>query len=396
MERAKTIPGLSDLDVTGRRVLVRVDFNVPLDEGGAVASDARIRASLPTIENVLARGGRPVLMSHLGRPKGRRDPRFSLRPVANRLGELIDAGVLFAEDCIGREVEEATQALEPGKCLVLENLRFHPGEEAGEEEFGRALARNGDCYVNDAFGSSHRAHASIAVVPRLLPCAAGLLLQREIEAFRRVLESPARPFLAILGGAKVADKLPIVRNLLPKVDTLLVGGAMAYTFLAARGISVGASRCEPDLFDEARAVAAEAAERGVDLLLPVDHVCARELSADAEVAVHGPGIPEGWMGVDIGPATVETFRARIAEAATVVWNGPMGVFEVAPFSRGTEAVARAVAESPAWSVVGGGDSVAAIERLGLADRVGHVSTGGGASLELLEGKVLPGIVALER
>lgn len=390
------IPKLADLDVAGQRVLVRVDFNVPLDEHGAVTSDARIRASLPTIEAILARGGCPVLMSHLGRPKGRRDPRFSLRPAADRLGELIAAEVGFVDDCIGQEVERATRALTPGRCLVLENLRFHPGEEAGDEDFARALARNGDRYVNDAFGSSHRAHASVAIVPRLLPAAAGLLLEREIAAFQRVLESPTRPFLAILGGAKVSDKLPVVRHLLSKVDGLLLGGAMAYTFLAARGVGVGASKCEPDLFEEAKAVEAEAAARGVALSLPVDHVCARSLSADVPVAVHGPGIPDGWMGLDIGPATVEAFRAKIAEAATIVWNGPMGVFEIAPFAKGTEAVARAVAGSSAFSVVGGGDSVAAIERLGLADRVGHVSTGGGASLELLEGKQLPGIAALER
>jgi len=385
---------LSDLQLSGARVLVRVDFNVPLDEQQRVTSDARIRAALPTLRAILEAGGRPVLMSHLGRPKGQVVEKLRLAPAAARLGELLQSPVRTATDCIGPQVEAASKVLVAGECLVLENLRFHPQETAGDADFAAALARNGDVYVNDAFGTAHRAHASVAGVPKLLPSAAGLLMEREIEAFSKVLTAPDRPFLAILGGAKVSDKLPVIESLLEKVDGLIIGGAMAYTFLRQQGVDVGASLCETDLLDEARAVRERCAHQGVTLCLPVDHVCAAEFRADAEASVHGPGVPGGLMALDIGPRSIEQFAAEIANARTIVWNGPMGVFEMAAFRRGTEAVGRAVADSDCWSVVGGGDSVAAVELLGVADRISHVSTGGGASLELLEGKTLPGIAAL--
>ena len=387
---------LADLDLSGARVLVRVDFNVPLDADLRVTSDARIRAALPTIRAILEAGGKPVLMSHLGRPKGQVVETMRLRPAADRLAELVGVPVTCAPDCVGQEAEAAAAKLEPGECLVLENLRFHPGETAGDDEFAASLARLGDVYVNDAFGTAHRAHASVAGVPKLLPAAAGLLMERELEAFERVLTEPERPFMAILGGAKVSDKLPVIQSLLEKVDVLAIGGAMAYTFLEQAGTPIGASRCEPDLVEEAGRVVERAAERGVQLLLPDDHICASELAEGVDVSTHGPGIPEGQMGLDLGPRSVERYAAAIAKAGTMVWNGPMGVFEIEAFRSGTEAVARAVADSNGWSMVGGGDSVAAVELVGVADRIGHVSTGGGASLELLEGKALPGITALEK
>jgi phosphoglycerate kinase len=386
---------LADLQLRGARVLVRVDFNVPLDERGRVTSDARIRASLPTLRAIVAAGGRPILMSHLGRPKGGPDRRYSLRPVADRLRELSGLPVRFAADCVGAETERLARELPAGELLLLENLRFHDGEEKGDPAFALALSALGDVYVNDAFGTAHRPHASVAGVPALLPHAAGLLLEREVDAFRRVLEDPQRPYVAILGGAKVSDKLPVIRNLLTKVDALLIGGAMAYTFLKKAGVGIGDSRCEGDLLAEAGAVRADAAAAGIALELPRDHVCAAKLEAGAKGTVHGPDIPDGLMGLDIGPQTIAAYRARIEAARTIVWNGPMGVFEMPQFAEGTRALALAIADSDAWSVVGGGDSVAAVEQVGVADRISHVSTGGGASLELLEGRLLPGIAALE-
>lgn len=385
---------LSELELEGARVLIRVDFNVPLDEQQRVTSDARIRAALPTLRAVLERGGRAVLMSHLGRPKGEVVEAMRLRPAADRLGELLGSPVHCAADCVGEDAERAASALAPGECLVLENLRFHAEEEAGDAEFSRALARCGDVYVNDAFGTAHRAHASVAGVPRLLPSAAGMLMERELDAFERVLGDPARPLMAILGGAKVSDKLPVILSLLEKVDALAIGGAMAYTFLEQAGTPIGESLCEPDLLEEARRVVERAAERGVAICLPTDHVCAAELAADAEVSVHGPGVAAGLMGLDIGPSSIAAYTAEIAAAKTIVWNGPMGVFEMPAFRAGTEAVALAVAETDAFSVVGGGDSVAAAELFGVTEQMSHVSTGGGASLELLEGKELPGVAAL--
>ncbi|MEZ5965975.1 MAG: phosphoglycerate kinase [Planctomycetota bacterium] len=385
---------LSDLDVRGKRVLVRVDFNVPLDEQLHVTSDARIVAALPTIRAILERGGRPVLMSHLGRPKGKVVESMRMRPAAERLAQLLDGAVQVCRTCVGAEAEAAAKSLQPGECLMLENLRFHAEEEAGDPGFAAALAKLGDVYVNDAFGTAHRAHASVSGVAKLLPAAAGLLMEKEIDAFDKVLHEPARPFLAILGGAKVSDKLPVILNLLDRVDGLVIGGAMAYTFLKQRGLEIGKSRVENDLLDQARKIKNLAAEKHVRLLLPQDHVCAPEFKADAPASVHGPAIPADQMGLDIGPKTIATFVAAIAEAKTIVWNGPMGVFEMPAFRKGTEAVARAVAAATAWTVVGGGDSVAAVELLGVADRIDHVSTGGGASLELLEGRDLPGVTAL--
>ncbi|MEM7205141.1 MAG: phosphoglycerate kinase [Planctomycetota bacterium] len=383
-----------DLDLAGQRVLVRVDFNVPLDDARRVTSSARIEAALPTIRAILERGGRPVLMSHLGRPKGKVVDEMRMEPVAARLGELLGTPVRYAKDCVGSEAAAAAAALGDGECLLLENLRFHAAEEKGDAAFAAELAKLGDVYVNDAFGTAHRAHASVAGVPALLPSAAGLLLESEIAAFGRVLEQPERPLLAILGGAKVSDKLPVLRNLIDRVDAILIGGAMAYTFLRAAGVGIGTSLFEPDLLDDARAIRARAAEKGVTLGLPVDHVCAAEFAATAPTSEHGPAVPDGLMGLDIGPQTVAAYRAEVARARTIVWNGPMGVFEMEAFAAGTFAVARAVADSEAFSVVGGGDSVAAVEKAGLADRIDHVSTGGGASLELLEGKTLPGVAAL--
>ncbi len=388
--------GLDDLDVKDKRVLMRVDFNVPLDKetGTKVTNDARIRAALPTIRAVLERGGRPILMSHLGRPKGKVVPAMSLKPAAERLSELLGVPVRMAPDCVGPEVEKMARELPPGEILMLENVRFHPEETKGDEEFAKKLAALGEVFVNDAFGSAHRAHASVYTVAKFLPSAAGYLLQKEIDAFERILERPERPFVAILGGAKVSDKLPVIRNLLPKVDKLLIGGAMAYTFMKAEGLETGKSLVEEDLLEEAGSVKAEAASQGKELLLPRDHVVAASLEDEAGARVVEESVPADLMGLDIGPATVEAYRAALQGAKTVLWNGPMGVFEKDAFAKGTLGVGRAVADCGAFSVVGGGDSVAAVEKLGLADKISHISTGGGASLELLEGKELPGIAVL--
>ena len=390
------VRGLSDLPLAGRRVLLRVDFNVPLDNG-VVVDDTRIRAALPTLHAILEQpGSSVVLMSHLGRPKGKPRAELSLAPVAARLGTLLERAVTMAPDCVGPEVERLAGALPPGGVMLLENLRFHPEEEAGDGAFARRLAALGGVYVNDAFGAAHRAHASTAVVAACLPAAAGLLMAREVAVLTQLLTAPARPFVAIVGGAKVSSKIAVLEHLLPKVDTLLIGGGMAYTFLQARGVAVGNSLVEPDLTTTAGGLMRRAAESEVALLLPCDHVAASAVSASARhTATPGDAIPGGATGVDIGPRTRTLFAARIAVARTVMWNGPMGVFEVAPFAAGTHAVARAVAECPGTTVVGGGDSVAAINAAGVADRVSHVSTGGGASLELLEGRVLPGVAALQ-
>lgn len=386
---------LKDLDLAGKRVLVRVDFNVPLNEKLEVASDARIRAALPTIHAIHKAGGRPVLMSHLGRPKGKPVASMRMLPVAHCLRAILGTPVPTTSDCIGAEAEAASRALKPGECLLLENLRFHAEEEAGDPAFAKALAKLGDVYVNDAFGTAHRPHASVTGVAALLPSAAGLLLQKELESFARVLDRPERPLVAILGGAKVSDKLPVIENLLPRVDQLIVGGAMAYTFLKQQGRAVGGSLVEDGLLAEAGRILAQAKAANKELLLPEDHVCAAELKPDAKASVHAGDIPADLKGLDIGPRTVARYRAALQGARTVVWNGPMGVFEIEAFRKGTEAVARAVAECGGFTVVGGGDSVAAVELLGLEDRIDHVSTGGGASLELLEGQVLPGVAALQ-
>jgi len=387
---------LADLDVRGKRVLVRVDFNVPLEKDGRISDDTRIRASLPTIRSILERGGSAVLTSHLGRPKVP-DPKASLRVVSERLRELLPGRkVAFAQDCVGPEAERAAAELRPGDVLLLENVRFHPEEEKGDRTFAQKLAKLGDLYVNDAFGSSHRAHASVSGVAEFLPSAAGLLLQAELDAFHRLLEGGSRPFVAILGGAKVSDKIGVVENLIGKVDSLLIGGAMAYAFLRAQGMATGSSKLDEADVPIARAAAEKARAAKTELLLPVDHVVAEKFDAAAPAKTVEGAIPAGWMGLDIGPKTVARYGAAIRGAKRIVWNGPMGVFEFDRFAEGTRAVARAVAESGAFSFVGGGDSVAAVTKLGYAEKVSHISTGGGASLELLEGKELPGIACLAR
>jgi len=387
---------LSDLDVKGKRVFLRVDFNVPLD-GRRIADDKRIRAALPTIEFLRENGARIVLASHLGRPKGQRVAAFSLAPVAEHLAGLLGAPVQQVDDCVGPEVEEAAASLEPGQVLLLENLRFHAGETENDPAFVAQLQRLCDVYVNDAFGTCHRAHASVAGLPQAVGGGtAGLLVEKEIATFGTVLADPARPFVAVLGGAKVKDKIPVLENLVFKVNAVVIGGGMAYTFLKARGIDVGLSRVEDDLIDTSRQILERAREAGVEVMLPSDHVAATEFKAEAEpYAVTGPAIEAEFFGLDIGSETRRRYAARIETAGTVVWNGPMGVFEWPLFAEGTREVAEAMARCPGTTVVGGGDSASAVAQFGLADKMTHVSTGGGASLELLEGKVLPGLAALE-
>jgi len=395
-EASSRVPRLDALlgEVRGRRVFVRADLNVPLREG-AVADDTRIRASLPTLRRLREAGARVVVASQLGRPKGERRPELSLRPVAERLAEHLDAPVAFVEDCVGPRVREAVEALGDGEVLLLENLRFHPGETKNDPELARELAALADVYVNDAFGTAHRAHASTeGMVRHFAKKAAGELLAAEIQHLQAVLD-PEPPLLCLLGGAKVSDKLEVLEVLAGRADVLAIGGAMAYTFLRAKGEATGASRVEADRLEEARRVVDAAARAGHRLLLPTDHVVARELAEGAETRVVKE-IPEGWLGVDIGPETAAAYAAEVARAKTVFWNGPMGVFEIDAFAEGTRAVARALAEAPGLTVVGGGDSLAAVNRLGLAERIIHCSTGGGASLEFVEGRTLPGVAALER
>ncbi len=391
------VPGLDALiarGVHGERVFVRADLNVPLRDG-AITDDTRIRASLPTLERLLRAGARVVVASHLGRPKGRAVPELSLRPVAPRLAELLGTGVSFCSGCIGEEARRAVSELGAGQVLLLENLRFHAGEEANDPDFAKALAELADIYVNDAFGTAHRAHASTAgIAEHVSRVAAGALLASELEHLR-VVREPKRPLMVVLGGAKVSDKLAVLEALAPHADVLAIGGAMAYTFLAAQGRPTGRSPVEPDRVEDARRVLRAAEERGRTLLLPTDHVVAERVAADAESRIVEE-IPEGWMGVDIGPATAERYAKAIAQARTFFWNGPMGVFEIPAFSEGTARIARAAAESDAITVVGGGDSLAAVNQLGLGDRITHLSTGGGASLEYVQGLVLPGVAALER
>lgn len=391
---------LRDLDVRNRAVLVRVDFNVPLEEkDGAqtISDDTRIRETLPTIEFLRERGAKVILMAHLGRPKGTPTPKYSLRPIAHQLAELLHAPVDFASDCVGAEAEAKVAALAPGGLLLLENLRFHAEEEANDEGFAKRLSRLADIYVNDAFGAAHRAHASTAgVAAHVKQAAMGLLMEKELKYLQGELAKPARPFVVILGGSKVSDKIGVIKSLMEKADVFLIGGAMAYTFDAARGIAVGKSRVEADKLDLAREILALAEKKKVKFLLPVDSVETQEIKAGAitQVTKEGVGVTDGWMGVDIGPITIERYRAELARAETVLWNGPMGIFEIEEFSHGTFSIARALAECEGISIIGGGDSVTAVQQSGLAEHMTFLSTGGGASLELLEGKVLPGVSAL--
>jgi phosphoglycerate kinase len=389
---------IDDLQLKGKRVLIRVDFNVPM-ENGVVNDDTRIVESLPTIKKILTDGGRVILMSHLGRPKGKRNLEFTLQPVAQRLSELIGKPVKFANDCIGVETTEAVSKLKDGECLLLENLRFHPEEEANDENFSRELASLGDVYVNDAFGSAHRAHASTEGVTRFLkPSIAGYLMKKEIDNLSRAVGNPARPYVAILGGAKISGKIDVIQNLMNKVDSLIIGGGMMFTFYKAQGLEIGNSLLESDKINLARQILEDARKRNIRLLLPVDCVIADKFDNDAQrKTVLVTQIPPRWTGLDIGPESVRLFTEELQSAKTVVWNGPMGVFEMENFSHGTVAIAQLLArltKKGTTTIIGGGDSAAAIAKAGLEKAVSHVSTGGGASLEFLEGKVLPGVSAL--
>jgi len=388
---------IDELQIDGRPLFLRVDFNVPV-EGGKVKDATRIEAALPTIRYALERGARLTVASHLGRPKGKVVAELSLEPVAELLSELLGQEVKMAPDCIGPEVEALAQGLKEGEVLLLENLRFHPGEEKNDPDFAQALARLGEVYINDAFGTAHRAHASTEGITHYVQeVGCGFLMKREIEYLMGALSEPQRPFVALLGGAKVSDKIGVIRHLLGKVDALLIGGGMCYTFLRAQGYNVGRSLVEEERITLAREIMKEAEAKGVDLLLPRDHVAAEEFSPDAQrKVVRNEEFPRGWVGLDIGPETVKAFAERISGAETVLWNGPMGVFEMAPFEGGTKGVAEAVASAKGTTIVGGGDTVRAVTQFGLAEKITHVSTGGGATLELLEGKTLPGIAALDR
>ena len=387
---------VTDVDVKGKKVLLRCDFNVPQNkETGAITDDKRIRAALPTVKYLLENGAAVIACSHLGKPKGERKPALTLRPVAERLSQLLDTPVVFTEDITGDEAREKAAALQPGEIMLLENLRFDSGEEKNNPDFAKSLADMAELYVSDAFGTVHRAHASTAGVAAYLPAVSGFLIGKELDIMGKALEAPARPFVAILGGAKVSDKIAVIENLLSKADTIVIGGGMAYTFIKAMGYGVGTSLLEADKVDYAAQMIKTAAEKGVKLLLPVDTVVADKFAPDAEAkTVDVKAIPDGWMGLDIGPETAALYEKAISGAGTVVWNGPMGVFEFDRFAEGTRAVARAVAGCGGVSIVGGGDSAAAVEQLGFADKITHISTGGGASLEFLEGKQLPGVACL--
>ncbi len=386
---------IRDISLKGKRALVRVDFNVPMDEAGNISDDNRIVGALPTIRYLMDQGARVVLMSHMGRPKGTVNPKYSLAPVARRLGEMLGIQVHMAQDVVGEDADRVVAALKEGEVALLENLRYHAEEEKNNPDFAKKLASYGDVFVNDAFGTAHRAHASTEGVAHYLPAVSGFLIEKELKFMGKALENPERPFVAVLGGAKVSDKLGVINNLLDKVDTLIIGGGMAYTFVKAQGGQIGESLLEEDKLDYARDMLKKAAEKGVRLLLPVDVLAADSFSGDANTqVVKIAEIPGGWQGLDIGPKSQELFSQAVKEAKTVVWNGPMGVFEFPAFAGGTKAVARAMAEGKGTSIVGGGDSAAAVAQLGYADKISHISTGGGASLEFLEGLELPGVAAL--
>ena len=391
---------LNELDVDGKRVIMRVDFNVPIKDG-IVGDDTRIVAALPSIQYVLDNGGSLILISHCGRPKGEKNMEFTLKPAADRLAELIDANITLAPDVIGDDVQSLVNSLKSGEILILENIRFYKEEEGkgcsseDQEIFAKTLASYGDIYVSDAFGTAHRAHASMSVITKYIDiCAAGFLLEKEITYLGKVLESPEHPFVAIIGGAKISGKIDVIMNLMDKCETILIGGGMAYTFYAAKGLQIGDSLLEEDKIDLAREILTQAKEKGVELLLPVDHIVADSFSEDANIKEVDGEIESGWMALDIGPKTAALYSKAVSMAKTVVWNGPMGCFEMTPFSNGTNEVCAAVASSNSVSIIGGGDSVSAVKKAGVADKMSHVSTGGGASLEFMEGKQLPGIISL--
>ena len=387
---------IKEADLKGKRVLIRVDFNVPL-KNGVVTDNTRIKAALPTVQYILEQGASLVVMSHFGRPKGQKNPDFSMAPIAKEFEKLLGRPVKLAPDVIGPEVEAEVKALKPGEVLLLENVRFYKEEEANDPEFAKTLASYGDIYCNDAFGTAHRAHASTEGVSHYLPSYAGFLIEKEVKFMAPLLENPEKPFVAIIGGSKVSSKITVLESLVKTCDTIVIGGGMAYTFLSVLGNKIGKSLFEPDYVDTAKAFLEKAKEKGVKVILPVDNVCAKEFSENAEpILVDSDNISDDLMGMDIGPKTVALITDALKDAKSVVWNGPMGVFEFDAFAKGTEAVAKALAASNATTVVGGGDSVAAINKVGLASKISHVSTGGGASLEFLEGKTLPGIKALEK
>ena len=388
---------IEDIDVRGKRVIVRVDFNVPLDENCNITDDKRIVAALPTIRYLIGNKAKTILVSHLGRPKEGPEEKYSMKPTAARLSELLGQPIIMAKDVIGPDAKEKAKAaaLKEGEVLMLENVRFHKEETKNDPAFAKELASLAEIFVNDAFGTAHRAHASTAGLADYLPAVCGYLIQKEISIMGKALSNPERPFVAILGGAKVSDKISVIENLIDKVDTLIIGGGMAYTFLKAKGCKIGDSICEDDKLDLARSLMEKAEKKGVQLMLPIGSIVGKEFKPDTEYKyVPSDDMPDGWMGMDIGSQTIEYFSKEIKKAKTIVWNGPMGVFEFENFANGTREIAKAVAESGAISIVGGGDSAAAIEQLGFADRITHISTGGGASLEFLEGKVLPGIAVL--
>ena len=386
---------ITDIDVKGKRVLARCDFNVPMQDG-VITDIKRITGAMPTIKYLSEHGAKVILCSHMGRPKGEFNMKYTLAPVAAKIAELLGKPVIMAKDVIGEDAKAKADALKDGEVMLIENVRFHKEEEKNDPEFAKELASMADIFVNDAFGTAHRAHASTEGVSHYLPSVCGFLIEKELEIMGGALDHPQHPFVAILGGAKVSDKIGVINNLIDKVDTLIIGGGMAYTFLAAKGFSIGSSLCEADKLDLANELLAKAKEKGVNLLLPVDNRLGDRYDPECDfMLVHSDEIPDGWMGLDIGPATEELYAEAIKDAKTVVWNGPMGVSEWDKFASGTRAVAQAVADSGAISIIGGGDSAAAIEKLGFADKVTHISTGGGASLEFLEGLVLPGIACLE-
>lgn len=392
MMNKKTI---EDVDVKGKKVIVRVDFNVPLDKEGNITDDNRIVGALPTIKYLVDKGAKTILVSHLGRPKEGFEDKYSMKPAAVRLGELLNKNVIMAKDVIGEDAKSKAATLKDSEVLMLENVRFHKEETKNDPAFAKELASMAEIYVNDAFGTAHRAHASTAGLADYLPATCGYLIQKEIEIMGKALTSPERPFVAILGGAKVSDKIAVIENLIDKVDALIVGGGMAYTFFKAKGYGIGTSICEDDKVDLAKTLIQKAEAKGVKLLLPVDNLIGKEFNNDTETkVVHSDSMPDGWMGMDIGPETIKMYSEVLSSAKTIVWNGPMGVFEFSNFANGTKELAKAVAESGAVSIIGGGDSAAAVEQLGFAEKITHISTGGGASLEFLEGKVLPGIDVL--